>query len=60
MHYIGFKFHNNNYNIQNQILQLVNDNFLINNIKISSMNQLFSTILNELVIGYLLEKEWMI
>ena len=57
IHYICFKFHNNNKDIQNQVLKLINEKFLINNIKINSMDQLFSTILNELAIGYLLYKK---
>ena len=57
IHYIGFKFHENNYNIHNQLLKLINEKFLINNIQIKDMNQLFSTILNELSIGYLIHKK---
>ena len=57
VHYIGFKFHENNFDIQSRMLNLVNEKFLINNIKINSMDELFSTILNELAIGFLFNKK---
>ena len=57
VHYIGFKFHENNFDIQSQMLNLINEKFLINNIKINSMDELFSTILNELAIGFLFNKK---
>ena len=57
VHYIGFKFHENNFDIQSQMLNLVNVKFLIKDVKINSMDELFSTILHELAIGFLFNKK---
>ncbi|OUM63765.1 hypothetical protein PIROE2DRAFT_9628 [Piromyces sp. E2] len=53
--YISFKKYSSK--TEQEILNLLNNNFLINGAKFDTIDQVFSTILNELAIGYLADKK---
>ena len=57
-HYIPFEFSDENKDFDiNQIIDLVNNKFLINNIKVKSLDEIYETILKEISYGFLYQKE---
>jgi hypothetical protein len=58
--YIAFEYNDdNNFDIS-QILDLVNSKFLIGNIKVKNINEIYDTILKEIAYGFLYKKELLI
>ena len=57
-HYIAFEYSdkNNNFNT-NKMIELINDQFLINGIKIKTIEEIYDTILLELANGFLYKKK---
>ena len=56
-HFIAFEYINeNNFDVNNQILELINSKFLINNIKVKNLNEVYETILREIAYGFLYQK----
>ena len=56
-HFIAFEYNDdNNFNI-NQIIDLVNSNFLLGNIKFNNINEIYDTILKEVACGFLCQKK---
>ena len=55
-HYIAFEYEHDNFNIE-KIIDLVNSKFLINNIKVKSLDEIYDTILKEISYGFLCQKE---
>ena len=55
-HFIAFEYENENDFSINQIIDLINSKFLINNIKIKNLNEAFETILKEISYGFLCKK----
>ena len=52
-HFISFEYDSeNNFNIE-QIIDLINSKFLINNIKVKNINEIYETILKEIAYGFL-------
>ena len=58
IHYIAFKvFDDEKCNIQKEVINLINSKFLINGIKVNSLEEIFETILKELSYGLLFKQE---
>ena len=55
-HYIAFEYEYDNFDIE-KIIDLVNSKFLINNIKVKSLDEIYDTILKEISYGFLCQKE---
>ena len=56
-HYIAFEY--NDMNVS-QIINLINSKFLINNIKVESLDEIFDTILKEIAYGYYMKKNFLL
>ena len=57
-HYIAFEYNKgkNNFDIE-QIIELINTKFLINEIKVNSLDEIYDNILKEISYGFLCKKE---
>ena len=56
-HFIAFEYNSeNNFNV-NEIIDLVNTKFLLDNIKVKSINEIYDTILKEISYGFLYNKQ---
>ena len=57
-HLIAFEYEDekNNYNASEEIIKLINSNFLIGNIKVKNLDEIYDTILKEISFGFLYKK----
>ena len=57
-HYIAFEYEDlkNNFNVK-QMINLINSKFLINNIKVHNLNDIYDTILKEISYGFLYKQK---
>ena len=58
-HLIAFEYEDekNNYNASEEIIKLINSNFLIGNIKVKNLDEIYDTILKEISFGFLYKKK---
>ena len=58
-HLIAFEYEDekNNYNAREEIIKLINSNFLIGNIKVKNLDEIYDTILKEISFGFLYKKK---